>query len=350
MIDYDLRSGGRPLAASGTMQERGSGGVLATPTSFEYAMPRYHLVPALTALRRPFDAEPRDWAISDPEPRSPDEVTQRWWPREHAALPYKIVEIKAHQFGMFRRMDSIIYALAAELPSAAKVSRTGAAVSAALVISDSPGSITVLARSPVHDTVVAWGLGPSKDLIVGLETGLGPDSSVPAARIRFGAHAPPLLSELVPGSTAISDPVFTRASSSADTLPTQAEIATSQMLGSVTFQRRQKVGIYWETYGIAGGDSVDLAVWIERQSVQGPARRLGILLGIAKDLNTPIAISWSERSPMPTVPLGAKGVPIVGRSINLDLADLPAGDYLLQVAVAKPGRAPVRGQRKFVIQ
>ena len=38
-------------------------------------------------------------------------------------------------------------------------------------------------------------------------------------------------------------------------------------------------------------------------------------------------------------------MPVIGRAITLRLGDLPAGDYTVEVAVARPDQDPVRGRR-----
>ena len=80
-------------------------------------------------------------------------------------------------------------------------------------------------------------------------------------RTRFGVTPPAPLSALKPGETAISDPVLI-ATTDVRTAPTRR---SAQMLGS-TACAAQKVGVYWETYGYAPGDSVDVAVIITRTS------------------------------------------------------------------------------------
>ena len=92
------------------------------------------------------------------------------------------------------------------------------------------------------------------------------------------------------------------------------------------------------------------AIWIERFTQQGVMRRFGIALRVATDLNTPIAMSWSEPDPGRRSHVINGDVPIVGRSVVLDVSTLPRGEYWLDVAVGKPGQEPVRGRRAFTVR
>jgi hypothetical protein len=47
--------------------------------------------------------------------------------------------------------------------------------------------------------------------------------------------------------------------------------------------RTHKIGVYWETYGYAAGDSVDVAVIISRNEPLSKFRRLGMKLRLAHD-------------------------------------------------------------------
>jgi hypothetical protein len=123
------------------------------------------------------------------------------------------------------------------------------------------------------------------------------------------------------------------------------------MVGTSLVSKAGKLGVYWETYGFAPSDSIEVAVWIERHTPQGLARRFGIALRIATDLNTPVAMGWQEpqtsgnRTMVPSGP-----VQIIGHSVVLDTSKLPPGNYWLDVAVRKRGHDPVRGRTNFVVK
>jgi hypothetical protein len=152
-----------------------------------------------------------------------------------------------------------------------------------------------------------------------------------------------------PGELAISDPVLLLPPADGTDLPTATESILGRMAGSTRLQKGARVGVYWETYGFAATDSVEVAVWIERHTPQGILRRFGNALTITTDLNTPVAQSWTESQLGRNAQLIPGAVPIIGRSIVLDASNLPGGEYWLDVVVRKSGSEPVRSRRSFIV-
>ena len=98
------------------------------------------------------------------------------------------------------------------------------------------------------------------------------------------------------------------------------------MLGT-TRVRGPKLGVYWETYGYAPGDSVEVAVVILAPRDAEQDATVGMLLHVAHDINGSVAVRWSE-------PQAGHGswtipgvVPIQARSIRLDLSQIEPGHY-----------------------
>ena len=121
------------------------------------------------------------------------------------------------------------------------------------------------------------------------------------------------------------------------------------MLGS-TVVRGKKIGVYWETYGYAAGDSVDVAVHhhAAREAEQNP--RLGMKLRVAHDINGSVAVRWTEPQAGHdswTIP---SKVPIQARAVALDLSQLEPGHYTVQVLAGRRGGLPVSSTREFVFE
>jgi hypothetical protein len=167
-------------------------------------------------------------------------------------------------------------------------------------------------------------------------------------RTRFGIMPPPTLSELKPGETGISEPVLISADESAN----DPDGALGQMLGT-TVVRTQKIGVYWETYGYAAGDSVDVAVVVARNEPLSKFRRLGMKLRIAGDINGSVAVRWSEpRAGHESWTIPSR-VPIQARAVGLDLSRLEPGHYRVQVLAGRRGAAgapTVMASRDFVFE
>jgi hypothetical protein len=120
------------------------------------------------------------------------------------------------------------------------------------------------------------------------------------------------------------------------------------MLGT-TRLRGPKVGVYWETYGYAPGDSVDVAVVISRHETLSKMRRLGMALRVAHDINGSVAVRWGEPQSghsswdIPGI------VPIQARSVRVDLSRLEPGHYTVQIVVGRKGGVPVTSSREFIL-
>jgi hypothetical protein len=108
--------------------------------------------------------------------------------------------------------------------------------------------------------------------------------------------------------------------------------------GNVT--SRAKLGVYWEVYGLARGDSaLPMSLTLTRVA-QGPLERLGEAIGVSPRTN-PLSISWHEN---PT--LGS----ITTRSVILDLSLIPRGKYELRVEAAPSGQTAASTTRTLEIQ
>lgn len=323
-------------------------GLNETYTTFEYSFGRMHTVPAWHAIADPMHAVNTDWSISKPDTLRDAE----WWPREHFAPRTPILQLPSGQQAFLRRQDHVLFATAADVEPVAFGVNPNAPMDVTLVTTDRPGSFRVAARD--HTTfkspLVVRADVPSQPTLVSVEFPGDTTTRQSGGRSRFSIAPPPTLAALKPGQKAISDPVILAAPSGGAALPNGVDAALARMAGSTRVPAAGKFGVYWETYGFLPTDSVNVAVWIERYTPQGIVRRFGIVLNVATDLNTPISISWSEPQSDRVATLIAGPVPILSRSVVVDVNALPTGDYWLDVAVARRGEQPVRGRRGFSIR
>jgi hypothetical protein len=349
-------------------------GPLSEPaTTYEYPRDQIHLVPTWRALLNPFDSESDDWTLADPatmahraesfrgfgrrralvRPLRADSIvimTMRWWPTEHTALSHPVVQVRDGQVAILRRQNQVLVASATDLVSSEVRRAPQSNLHASLVASHGADSVAVVAQrnASVGTPLVIHGLIAPRPTIVGVE--IPPDVNGPAARTRFGIRPPSALAAFGPDSVAVSDPVLLRALDGDRRLPTHPDSALELMATSLQVDSGKTIAVYWETYGFKPRDTVTISVWIERYTPQGVARRIRIALGLAEDLNTPVVVQWRE-------PMAGRSnqaidgpVPIVGRSVALDVSQLPRGDYWLDVAVERSGQDAVRGRRGFAIR
>lgn len=365
----------------GPLQDRGHTGYLsahvsvanAPYTTYEYAKPRAHTIPSWAAWSDPFHATPTDWNVSEPpvserpEPKmgpptvalsgvrtGPRPIQWNWWPAEHFEPARPIVQLPDGQHAILRRDANLLLAVSTQLSNEILRRQPDDTIRhVTLLASERPGEVERIADAdgvPDH-AVVVTGTIPSRPAVFGLEFA-APERAggPPAGRLRFGLTPPPTLAAMRSGERAVSDPVLLRAPAGDDALPNDAESALRFMAPSMRAGAAGRMGVYWETYGFQPTDTVEVAVWIERYTSQGIIRRFGIALGVATDLNTPIAMSWREPQAATRRNVIDGPVTIIGRSVILDTSRLLKGDYWLDVAVRKPGGQPVRGRTSFVVK
>jgi hypothetical protein len=300
-------------------------------TTYEYTKPRVHAFPSAKILGAPLRSENDDWELLEEQRKSdPTFLDMMWWPREHFAPARPMVMLPAPQLAFLRRDTTIILATAIALDSETTQRAVGAPISdVSVIVTHDPNELQLVARGqgPAGTTSAQWGNIQPRPALVGIEI----EGSV-AGRWRNGISPPPALSAMKPGEIAISSPVLLYAPAAAAGLPSNPDSALSRMLGSARLSGVERIGIYWETYGIAPEDTVELAVWVERRTRQGIARRFTNSLRVTEDLNTPMSIRWEEVGAQnaSVVPAAAA---VVARSLALDVSRLASGAYSLDVAV-----------------
>jgi hypothetical protein len=122
------------------------------------------------------------------------------------------------------------------------------------------------------------------------------------------------------------------------------------MHGSTNLRGVRRFGVYWESYGFAQGDTVDVEVRIERHDRPGALRRLTTALRVTDPRNGVVVVRWREPQPGRAARVLGGPVPVLARSLVLDVSRLPAGDYWLDVAVGRPGQTSARSRRALTLE
>ncbi|MDF1503074.1 hypothetical protein [Roseisolibacter sp. H3M3-2] len=309
---------------------------------------RAHVVPAWRAVRDPFAARSADWSLRP----AADADAASWWPEEHyARAGAPLVQLPDGQTAMLRRATAALFAVAAELPAATLRRAAGAPLAASLFVTHHPDSVWQLAHEPVvaGGRLVLQGRLEPRPALVAVELP-GDTAGGVAARTRFGVAPPPPLSAMRAGETAVSEPVLLLAPDGDAALPDDPDAALPRMLGSTRLPRGlRRFGVYWETYGLAPGDTVDVEVRLERHDRPGALRRLTTTLGVTDPQNGVIVTRWREPQPGRAARVVDGPVPILARGLVLEVSRLPAGDYWLDVAVGRPGRPAARARRSLTL-
>jgi hypothetical protein len=231
--------------------------------------------------------------------------------------PYGPFHALDHQLAAFRRAGHAVVAAAADL-RATPLAGAGD-VLAALVLARGVDDVPLIARDSgaagVHRFRATIPYEPHLVSLEALHGRLG------AARARFGV-APPAREGF-----GISDALLFEWE---DDLPDRLDAVHPRMLGSTRLAAADAVGVYWELYGVEAGEAVRVAIAAE-PGRSGLLRRMGTALGLVAPRER-LEFAWSEAPP---------GEEAAGRTLRLDLSQLPPGEYTIRVRVDARGRAAV---------
>jgi hypothetical protein len=316
----------------------------------EYAPPRLHLVPEWRAVLDPTSARSGDWTLTAPDPQQPG----AWWPVEHARRRGGLITpLPDGQRAMLRRRSGALLAVATELDAAALARTPSARVEAMLVLTTAaaPDAAWQIghADAAVGGRLVLNGWAGTAPALVDVQVG-GRTVGAPSARTRFGVTPPPPLAAMGPGEVAVSEPLLLLAPDAGGTVPDEPDGAIARMLGSTRLRGVRRFGVYWESYGFTPGDTVDVELRLERYDTPGLRERLSTTLGVTDERNGVIAVRWREPESGRPGRVLAGPLPIVTRSIALDVGRMPTGRYHLDVSVGRPGRPAARSRRELVIE
>jgi hypothetical protein len=310
---------------------------------------------ALRGASLPQEVEDRDWAMRirrgewDSYQRFPGRREPRVWTSEEAASVHFLPDVEpddltaprwrydgdiqdegytpegggfhaiASQVTRFREGDSLLLLAAAGLEPT-RLRRSVEATSH-LVLSDGPGSFPLLLhRETRQSTPVLQGKAPHGEYVVSLEV---------ETRIGMGVSREflPPLSILGPE---LSDLLLY--DSEGDS-PNHRAQAAERMMGSLRMEEGDFLGVFWEVYGGAQGDTLSFELTLERESGGLVERLTGLFPGGEEGDRG--RVTWRE--------------PAVGevhpRGLTLNLRGLRSGEYTLVLTVQWPGQIPLERRR-----
>jgi hypothetical protein len=130
---------------------------------------------------------------------------------------------------------------------------------------------------------------------------------------------------------------------------TTRSIPESQTLDSIlpramatsAIDSRQPLGVFWETYGLASGDTATAALTVERER-GGVLERLGRSLRIVNARST-VGVRFAFGSGRDA------GALAVGQALRIALGDLDPGRYALTLRVSVPGQQPLVVRRRITV-
>ncbi len=165
-----------------------------------------------------------------------------------------------------------------------------------------------------------------------------------ALRTRFGVEAPRPLSELPAGALAMSELALLRPEGIAAS--PDPEHALAAMYASTMLQNPSKVAVYWESYGVRPGDTVDVTLRIEPDA--SLLRRALSVTGLVSS-DRGVAVGWRSPDPAHDVFVIPGRVAAFGQTMVLDLSLLAAGSYRVSINVGRPNQGMVSSSREFTV-
>ena len=136
------------------------------------------------------------------------------------------------------------------------------------------------------------------------------------------------------GRLALSDLLVYRAG---EAPAASLDSALARAIPGDTASRVRPIGLFWETYGAADGETMDVSVSVERVDhswIRSTKQRLGLT-----PVDTPIRIQWSA--------VRLPGERAASHAISLDLANLDAGRYRVTLRLAPIDGTPVSTTREI---
>jgi hypothetical protein len=304
-----------------------------------YPGPLFHAFPEWNAIVNPLHANDGNWDLS-PKRDVGDYWDGSWWAPE---LFYRregpIVPV-AYQVAFLRRQNSPLVAAAVQWNAAEYTFKPPHEATFAVVAMTGPDA----PRYGARDTMTAL-RGVAAPIMTGASllslevmprNGLGT-----SGRARFGIDAPPPLSAMHPGEFALSDPVLV--STVGQDAPSNLIGALQHMAGSTRLENPARIGLYWEVYGLAVGDTADVSLKILRIEDRNAAERL--FLGSRRDS---VVMGWREPRRGDARPASSSGVTISPRGVVLDLSGSESGEYVVEIAMTR-GTVTARTRRAFSI-
>jgi hypothetical protein len=318
-------------------------------TTMEYTSGRQSFTPSLSAVYSPYTAGDSSWQLHQRD-STHDAMTQGliWWPHEHMAFNGRIAEMPLGQVAMLRRYTGVTLAVTHNLfarPDTVLTNLRRDSAEAVLVVSPAPDTMHTLGSGRVHPggSLFTSALIPPEPAVVSVEA-RHPRLRNLFGRSRFGVRPPAVLSALTKGQIDVSAPVFYDALRGGT--PPDAPGMFPHMLATTTLRQGDRIGIFWETYGVTPGDSVQFRVAIERTTRTGLLQRLGEVTRLRDVPMRALGIAWRDPDTRTTI---SDGPSIMPRAITLDLGDLEPGEYRVVVEARVPGGQPVRNERALTV-
>lgn len=326
-------------------------GSVAVPpyTTFEYQPNRVHTTPEWSAALSPFTATEAAWTLTRHDSLS-GALADDWWPVEHFLPLRPIVQFPGSQVALFRRQSQALVATAVQTKLSAIPAKS--VFDVLMLSSQSSGRVDSLAQVAIRapQTLAMRTPVAAAPTIISIEA-LGANGTNLDARTRFGVVPPPPLDSMKVGDLELSDIAFIDPKGDSVKISEPNEDLLDHMMGSVRLDsEHRRLGLYWESYGVAAGDSVKITLRIGNMVEVGTLQRIGIALRLSDDPNRSITQSWTE----PDLNRGTRTlegpIPVQLRAVALNLSQLLPGEYAVEISMQRPSGLTATTVRRFTIE
>jgi hypothetical protein len=166
--------------------------------------------------------------------------------------------------------------------------------------------------------------------------------------VRFAAETVASLKHFPVGTIALSTPALLRAGGDPGSIRTSKDAAEA-LLPSTKLRAGDRVGLYWESYGIQSTDVVDMGVQVHRIGEPRRFERIAAWLGVDGQQVVGTQIRWRETGDG-SWSLSTGPVSILGRNVVLNLAGLRQGDYVVAITGRTSDGRSATSLRHFSIE
>lgn len=285
------------------------------------AWPAYRFIPAGFVLNNPPISDSTNWALQLPP------VIARYAP-----VYAKTLKPLVHQKAMFRRGDTAYVVMAYDAGQMKELAE--AKLQAALVVMPNTAlrNYSAIERD-AGETGVLTAKAPWGPLIMSAEVTAPGRAAV--GRARYGVSPPFAVGTRV----TLSDLLFYKPFGD---LPTTVEEASPHALTTERVRSRDRLGVYWETYGTdPTGEGMKISLTVVKEVEEtGFLRRQAQALKLSRQA-TPVSVSVQDVS--------ARGTSTSTRAIELDISTLTKGSYIVQLEVEVAGQYVIRADHRIEI-
>jgi hypothetical protein len=242
---------------------------------------------------------------------------------------------------VFRRDTAAMLAVAGLI---ADTARTTARLNGVAVLSAAPGQLETFPVAIEGGKVAVYREMPPRPGVSGLEI---PDPTRwRTIRARFGYIPAGTLATVDSAHPALSDLAFLSPDA-----PRYTDFAgmVNAMLPVPDIPSRTRVGIYWETYGIAPETKVDVEIIVRFIDQPGRIRRIATALGLVAARMSSLTIRYNKALEANAIRIPDTHVPAVGQSTVLDTRQLTPGNYVLTINVRTPAGVTASTSKSFEI-